>query len=252
MSGIAIQAASGSFVAHDSPAASAVRTAGLRKLIDGRTVLDGVTLELAQGSFTALLGANGAGKTTLLRVLATLVPATAGRLELFGQPAARAGAQVRGKIGMVAHQTMLYHDLSALENLELFARLHALPSPRARAESVLELLGVAEHARRTVKSLSRGTAQRVAIARAIVHEPRLLLADELFSGLDEAAAERVQGVLENLRSRGTTIVLTGHDRQRAMTLADRVVVLRQGQVSLNAGSRGLEADAISAAQGGGA
>ena len=212
-------------------AAPTVRAERLCASIDGRPILRNITIELAKGSSVALLGANGAGKSTLLRVLSTLLRPSAGRLSLFGQEAT--GPQVRARIGMVAHQPMLYRDLTALENLEFFGRLYGVRDAQARAMELLEVVGVADRARSVVGDLSRGMAQRVAIARALLGSNELFLADEPFSGLDGASAGRVSEILAGLRYRGATVVLVDHDTARARERADRVIVLRGGRVVLD-------------------
>lgn len=208
-----------------------VRAEDLCAGIDGRPILRNITLNIAPGSSVALLGANGAGKSTLLRVLATLLRPSRGTLALFGHPAL--GAPTRARIGLVAHQSMLYRDLSALENLEFFARLYGARDPRARAIELLDTVGLAQRARQTVGELSRGMAQRVAIARALLGPADLFLADEPFSGLDAESAERVAAILADLRRRGSAVVLVDHEVGRAREHADRVLVLRAGHTVLD-------------------
>ena len=162
------------------PAAAVVAVAAkdLSKSIDERPILHRLNLQILPGEFVALLGANGAGKSTLLKVLATLTPQTAGELLLFGQSATREMIRVRGRIGLIGHQSMLYRDLSAWENLEFFGKLYGVKDPGRRADELLAALSLADRAQDAVKTFSRGMTQRVAIARALMHNPDLLLADE--------------------------------------------------------------------------
>lgn len=208
-------------------AAPTVRAERLCASIDGRPILRNITIELAKGSSVALLGANGAGKSTLLRVLSTLLRPSAGRLSLFGQEAT--GPQVRARIGMVAHQPMLYRDLTALENLEFFGRLYGVRDAQARAMELLEVVGVADRARSVVGDLSRGMAQRVAIARALLADAPLLLIDDALSAVDTGTEARILGELRRARA-GRTAIVVSH-RLSAVADADRILVLMGGRVA---------------------
>lgn len=223
---------------------AAVCVRGLGKRIDGRVVLRDVNFELARGSFVSLLGSNGAGKSTLLRVLSTLTSPTAGVVELFGEPVGSRASAVRARIGVVAHETLLYRDLTALENVTLHARLHGVREARRRAMAMLELLAVGERAHDVVRSLSRGTAQRVAMARALVHGPELVLADEPFTGLDVGSRGLVEGVLSELWRSGRTIVMSGHDVEQCLRLSERVLVLEGGTVGLDRAAGLVDADEL--------
>lgn len=214
-----------------APAATVpVRAVGVCKSIDERPILKGIDLELGRGRFVALLGANGAGKSTLLKLLSTLTTPTSGRLELFGMEArGSAAVRVRAKIGLIGHQSMLYHDLSARENLEFFGALYGVADARGRAMELLGALGLAKRANDAVKAFSRGMMQRVSIARALMHDPELLLADEPFAGLDAPSAAMLEGVLRTLHGSGKTIVLANHDIGQSLRLAERAVVLKAGR-----------------------
>ena len=216
----------------------AIFTHELSKVIDDRTVLRDVTLRVMPGEFLAVLGSNGAGKSTLLKVLATLVAPSSGGVRLFGKPLTRTSHAVRNDIGLVGHQSMLYRDLSPLENLQFFARLYAVKDPAARARQLLDAVGLSHRANDPVATFSRGMVQRVAIARALVHDPKLILADEPFAGLDAPSAAAVEELLRHLHNRGRTIVLVSHDVEQSLKLADRVVVLRRGAVAADRSTRG--------------
>jgi heme exporter protein A len=223
----------------------AIGTRALCKQIDERAVLDGIDLQVHRGQFVALLGANGAGKSTLLKVLATLTPPTSGELILFGKPATGRDAQAaRARIGMIAHQSMLYRDLSARENLEFFARVYGVPDPRGRARQLLELISLPHRADDAVKAFSRGMTQRVAIARALVHDPDLLLADEPFDGLDAPSIATMEQMLSDLSEQGTTVILANHSIDQSLRLADRAVVLRGGRVVIDAPSGRLRSEDV--------
>ena len=238
----------------DATGASAppdVRASALCKQMDERRVLDRIDLEIESGGCVALLGTNGAGKSTLLRVIATLSPATSGKLELFGRAVGRDSADLRARIGMVGHQLMLYRELSALENLEFFGRLYAVAPVRERAMELLEFVGLADRAGDAIKTLSRGMAQRVAIARAFMHSPRLLLTDEPFTGLDVHSIDRLERCLEDLSAEGKTILITTHDIDQGLRLARRVVVVRRGRIVLDEAADRLDRGLVAAAMGGG-
>lgn len=219
----------------------------LSKSIDDRPILRAIDLEIAHGQFIALLGANGAGKSTLLKLLSTLAAPSSGTLELFGLPVKTAGSgavKIRAKIGLIGHQSMLYHDLSALENLEFFGKLYGVAAPRTRALELLNTLGLARRAHDPVKAFSRGMAQRVSIARALMHDPQLLLADEPFAGLDAPSADLLEKLLADLHVQGKTILLANHDIRQSLRLAQRAVVMAQGHKVIDAPTDSLTPETI--------
>jgi heme exporter protein A len=219
----------------DAPAAQPVVEAKkLRKAIDDRPILRDLDLRIGSGEYVAILGANGAGKSTLLRMIATLTPPTAGDLALFGHKLTVAtSAAARAKIGMIGHQSMLYRDLSARENLEFYAKLYGLDKPAVRAKAMLEVVGLAERADDPLKAFSRGMQQRVSIARALIHNPQLILADEPFAGLDAPSTQTLEQLFADLSAGGKTIVLVNHDIEQTLRLVERVVVLRKGRVAVD-------------------
>jgi heme exporter protein A len=223
-----------------APAAIAVRAVGLGKAIDTRAILQDIDLEVRAGEFVAVLGANGAGKSTLLRLLATLTHATTGELNLFGRRVTGDCRELRARIGLIGHQSMLYRDLTARENLEFFGRLYGVPNPAGRAARLLEVMGLGDRADDPVKSFSRGMVQRVAIARALVHDPEMILADEPFDGLDAPSAAATEELLERLHQCGKTIVLVNHDIAQSLRVARRVIVLSRGRILLDAAPRTLD------------
>jgi len=228
----------------------AIRAAGLSRRIGDRTVLSDVNLCIQPGEFVALLGANGAGKSTLLKVLATLATGVTGALALFGRPVRGRAAAARARIGMIGHQLMLYRDLTALENLVFFGRLYGVAHVRQRATALLDFVSLADRADEPVRTLSRGMAQRVAIARSLMHDPDLLLTDEPFTGLDYHSARRLEDCLTDLHAGGRTIILATHDLDQVLRLAQRVVVLCSGRITLDRPTAGLDAELVAAAMGG--
>jgi heme exporter protein A len=179
------------------------------------------------GHSIGVLGRNGAGKSTLLRILATLLRPHAGEVSVLGEALPRRGFAVRGRIGMLAHDPLLYRDLSGRENLVYHARLHGVASDRA--EELLEAVGMRERADEPVRLLSRGMVQRLAVCRAVLHRPRLLLLDEPLANLDPAAAALVAPLIGP--ASGTTRVLTSHDPRAALAEADLVLGLEGGRAA---------------------
>lgn len=200
---------------------------GLGRHFGERSALRGITLELGAGQTLAVLGRNGAGKSTLLRILATLLRPHSGSVRLFGEPLPRQAWAVRGRIGLLGHEPLLYRDLSGRENLTYHARLHRVPA--ARVEEVLASVGMRQRGDDPVRSLSRGMVQRLTVARAVLHRPELLLLDEPRSNLDPAAGDLVEPLIG--RGAGITRVLTSHDPQAALAEADVVLALSGGRAA---------------------
>ena len=209
-----------------SHAGVAVR--GLVRRYGAHFALSGVDVEFPDGELTLLLGPNGAGKTTLIHALAGLVRPDAGEIRLGGDVFDRREPEHRGRVGLVAHDTLLYGPLTVRENLLFHARLHRVPT--ARVDRVIEDLGLSAQAGTPVTSLSHGYRKRTGLARALLHEPSLLLLDEPFTGLDPGGRGRVLDLLSGLARPGRTVVLATHAMEAALPVAGRVVVLVDGKV----------------------
>ena len=203
----------------------------LSKRYGARRALDQVSFTVEAGERFGLLGPNGAGKTTLLRVLATLLRPSGGALQVFGEDASRRPPATRRLIGHVGHESACYPDLSGRENLEFYAALYGVPNADDRIAELLRWSGLEAAARRPVRVYSRGMTQRLAIARALLHGPELLLLDEPFSGLDPAAAQRLQALLAELARAGHAIVLSTHDVERVAAVATRIAILHRGSIA---------------------
>jgi heme exporter protein A len=212
----------------------AVACAGLGRAYGERVVLRDVDFEVPAGTTLAVFGPNGAGKTTLLRILATLLRPHAGSARVLGRELPREGWAVRGRLGLLAHDPLLYRDLTARENLRYHARLHGVALERV--ETLLQAVGMRLRADEPVRMLSRGMTQRIAICRAVLHEPELLLLDEPYANLDPAAAELVAPLLS-----GGTRVLISHDVEAGLAEADRVLGLRGERVAIDAPAAGVTA-----------
>ena len=205
---------------------------GIERAFGAARVLRGVDLAVEPGSLQLILGPNGAGKTTLLRILAGLTRPSAGTVQVEGRPL-RAFPELRRHIGLLSHQSLLYDDLTALENLEFTARLYGLTAPRDLARRSIEAVGLRDRMHDPVRRYSRGMVQRVAIARALIHEPKVLLLDEPFTGLDQGAAERLLELLAERLAANCGVVLVTHSPADAWSLAARVSVLVRGQWTID-------------------
>ena len=219
---------------------------GLARRFGAATALDGIDLEVRRGEPVALFGVNGAGKTTLLRILAGGLRPTAGTLVVDGGDARSGGRSLRGRIGLLSHQTLLYDDLTARENLLFFAALHGLPDSASAVTEGLERVGLDSRADDPVRAFSRGMQQRVALARALLHRPSLLLLDEPATGLDARSSAGLRAALRDAASRGTTWVLATHDVDEGLDLCPRWIALRQGRLIDSGASAGEDAERLRA------
>ncbi|MFI5123251.1 MAG: ATP-binding cassette domain-containing protein [Vicinamibacteria bacterium] len=217
---------------------SAVSLAALRRDYNDRPVLRELTLELGVGETLVVLGPNGAGKTTLIRILATLLRPTAGEAEVLGASLPRQAWKVRGRIGYLGHQPLLYRELSVIENLEFNARLHGIEAPGERIAELLGRAGLGRRGGELARNLSAGMLQRAAVCRALLHEPELLLLDEPRAHLDLAGAEIVEAMVGPAPGRSRVVIT--HEVERGLETADRVLALRaDGSVAYAGAAAGL-------------
>ncbi|HET7121880.1 MAG TPA: heme ABC exporter ATP-binding protein CcmA, partial [Solirubrobacterales bacterium] len=194
-----------------------------------RVALAGVTLQLEAGQTLAVFGANGAGKTTLLRILATLLRPTSGEVRVLGCELPKESWKLRGRVGYLGHEPLLYRDLSGRENLHFHARLHGIPKEEAgaRIDELLDSVGMQRRADERIVELSAGMRQRIAICRCVLHEPDLLLLDEPDSNLDTEGRELAHALIGPAPDRTRAIVT--HDPERFLPEADQVLHLGVGE-----------------------
>jgi heme exporter protein A len=220
-------------------AAPAIELEGLTRRYGERVALRDVTLSLPAGATLVVFGPNGAGKSTLLRVLSTLLRPHSGTARVLGRPLPEEGWAIRGRVGLLGHAPLLYRDLTGRENLAFHARLHDVAL--ARADALLDQVGLAARAQDKVHTYSRGMVQRLAVCRAVLHDPELLLLDEPRANLDPAAREIVEPLIG--AASGRTRVVTSHDPAGGLADADLALGLRDGAAALLA-----PADAVDPAQ----
>ncbi|HEY4058914.1 MAG TPA: ABC transporter ATP-binding protein [Kofleriaceae bacterium] len=213
------------------PRLDQVKIAKLTKRFGLERALGGVSLELTRGSMTALLGHNGAGKTTLLGIVSTLVRQNDGTVQYIADGKKLEGPDVRRQIGLLAHASLCYGELTAIENLELVAGLYEITSSYTVIEAMLDKVGLDPKARtRAARTYSRGMLQRLALARALLADPSLILLDEPFTGLDREGALSLGETLGTLRDAGAMVVVVTHDLEAIAGRTDHVAILRRGQL----------------------
>ncbi len=214
-----------------APGKPAIHLAGLRRDYGERTALDGVGLTVAPGESLVVLGPNGAGKTTLLRILATLLRPSGGEAVVLGCSLPDEAWKLRGRIGYLGHEPLLYRDLSGRENLRFHARLHGVSgaAAEARIAALLAAAGIERRADERIAELSAGMRQRLAICRCVLHEPDLLLLDEPDSNLDAEGRELARGLIGP--GSGRTRVVVTHDPERFLPEADQVLRLGIGETA---------------------
>ncbi|MDR2492361.1 MAG: ABC transporter ATP-binding protein [Coriobacteriales bacterium] len=209
--------------------ASVLSVRGLSRHFGLRKALEGISFELPHGSFLTVFGHNGAGKTTLLRILATLDRPTAGTVTVLGLDAKEDATPIRARIGYLSHSPLVYADLTAEENLVLFARLYGVKEPRERARELLANTGLAARRLDLVRTFSRGMTQRLSLARALIHDPQVVLLDEPYSGLDPQGAAVLDGLIDANRQ-GRSFCMVSHDPERGYALASHLLVLERGRM----------------------
>lgn len=207
---------------------TAITTKGLTKIFGRRKAVDGIDLDLPPAAFLSIFGPNGAGKTSLLRILATLSRPSSGSIEVFGMDMHEHADAIRERIGLISHNSMLYPDLTAEENLLFAAQLYGVEDPQARVLEMLDAVELKHRRLDRVRTFSRGMTQRLSIARALIHDPDLVLLDEPYSGLDPHAVEIFDELIAQVKD-DRTFVMVSHDLHKGFSMASHVLVMSQGR-----------------------
>lgn len=222
----------------------AVQVNRLVKYYGPIVALRGVDFSLKRGEFLTIFGPNGAGKTTLIKILGTVLKPSSGTVKLEGIDIVKEPGSFRSQIGLLSHKTFLYSHLTAYENLAFYGRMYGLSRLKERITEVIELVGLSERAHSQVGTFSRGMQQRLALGRAILHEPRLLLFDEPYTGLDPSAIKLLADLLRQLHNGERTIVMTTHDIMHGLEVCDQVAIQVAGQIVYLQPRRQLEPTAF--------
>lgn len=223
-----------------NPSIPLVRLIGLTKKFGAVTAVRNLNFQIQRGDFVAIFGPNGAGKTTLLKMVAGLSSPTAGEVRFEGDRSAAARAQT----GYVSHQTLLYNELTGRENLLFYARLYGLDEIEDLADSMLARVGLSDARHLMVRGFSRGMKQRLTLARALLHEPRLLLLDEPYTGLDQHGSRLLTRLLGTLRQEGRTVLMITHNLAEGLELSTRVMILHRGKLAFQARQEELTRSAL--------
>jgi ABC-2 type transport system ATP-binding protein len=214
---------------------AAISVSNLRKVYGTKAAVDGLDLEVPRGSFFGFLGPNGAGKTTTIRMLMGLAPPTSGSIELLGLPMPEHALEVKGKVGLVPDESLLFDHLTGFEFTEFVGRMYGLPRSTAgeRARELLTLFELDGDVRKLIGDYSKGMRKRVAMAAALIHRPELFLLDEPFEGVDAVGARLMKEILLEQVRHGATVFLTSHVLEVVERLCDRVAIIHQGKLVLN-------------------
>lgn len=211
----------------------------ITKIIGTKTILHNIDLHIQEGEFITVFGPNGAGKSTLLKILSLLMKPSTGTLTINGIIAKEESTRTRSQIGVISHQTFLYDNLTAYENLEFYGRMYKVDNLRDRIYDVLKEVGLEYSLNDPVRHFSRGMQQRLAIARATLHQPAILLLDEPYTGLDQQAIDILNSVLHNLNIKDRTVFMITHNFQQGLDLSDRVLIIKKGRLAYQGAAPGL-------------
>jgi ABC-type multidrug transport system ATPase subunit len=212
---------------------------GLEKSFGEHRALRGIDLEVKRGECLVIFGPNGAGKTTLLKIISTLLKPSVGNVILDGNDIREKSTEIRRKISLVSHHTFLYNDLTISENLKFYGKMYDVANLDTRIREVTAWAQLDPRLHDKVGTLSRGMQQRASLARAVLHNPSFLFLDEPEVGLDPHASDMVKDVLSNTDSGSRTVVITTHNLERGLELADRIVIIDRGKIAYQASGREL-------------
>jgi len=219
-----------------------VRVQGLTKRFGFTMALDGVGMNVGQGEILAVFGPNGAGKTTFIQILSTLMRPTSGTVHFLGYDILEQGERVRGAIGVLPHNPLLFPHLTAYENLKFYGQMFGVKNLKIRIEELLENVGLAGRRDHLAGTFSRGMQQRLAIARAMIHDPRILLLDEPCTGLDRNGIAFLGRVLTASCQTSKTVIMTSHDFAWALEFATKAAILNSGHLVYFGAPSGLKED----------
>lgn len=220
--------------------ALAVEVRQLTKSFGANRALRGIDLKIKPAESLVIFGPNGAGKTTLIKILSTIMNPSSGKVLIDGLSLKDNAEEVRRKIGIVSHQTFLYSNLTAYENLEFYSRMYDVPKRKERIQEVAALVGMTSRLQDRVGTLSRGMQQRVSIARSLLHKPAIMLLDEPETGLDQQATSMLWEALQAEGGEKRTIIHTTHSLERGLELCDRLLILVQGKIAYEGSRQDLD------------
>ncbi len=218
----------------------AVKVEGVTKSFSNQLALRGIDLEVRRGESVVLFGPNGAGKTTLIKVLATIMNPSSGRVLIDGLSLKNNAEEIRRRIGVLTHETFLYNNLTAYENLEFYSRMYDVPGRKERIQEVAAMVGMTSRLHDRVGTLSRGMQQRISIARSLLHRPTIMLLDEPETGLDQQAVSMLWEVLKTGEMGKHTVILTTHNLERGLEVGERLLILDKGKIVYQGSRQGLD------------
>jgi len=208
-----------------------IEVKGLSKSFGNNLALGGIDLKVATGKTLAVFGPNGAGKTTLIKILASIMKPTAGEVYMNGLSLKDDAEAIRSRIGIVSHQTFLYGNLTAYENLHFYSRMYDVPDYKQRIKQVASMVGMQSRLYDRIGTLSRGMQQRFAIARALLHKPDIVLLDEPETGLDQRAIAMLWDLLEEDGNAKRSVIFTSHSLERGLNACDDLIILNKGKIA---------------------
>lgn len=210
----------------------AIETRGLTRIYEGRPAVDALALSVPRGSFYGFLGPNGAGKSTTIKMLTGLVAPSRGEARILGLDLRRSALQIKRRVGVVPEDPCLFENLTAREYLGFIARMYRLPGDVAtrRGEELLELMGIADTAKKLTLEFSTGMKKKLSLAAALIHDPELLFLDEPFEGIDAITSRTIRAVLDRMVQRGATVFLTSHILEIVEKLSTHVGIIAQGKL----------------------
>lgn len=208
----------------------AIKVENLKRSFGHIDALNGINLEVPFGSFLTIFGPNGAGKTTLIKILSTLIQPSTGSAFVNGINVTEGGEDIRGKIGLISHNTFSYNNLNPCENLKFYGKLHGLSNLKSRIEELLNEVGLSHRIHDPVRTFSRGMQQRLSIARAMLNNPSIIFLDEPYTGLDQHAGIILTDILKKLHKAPNTIVMVTHNLKKGLELCDQAAIVVSGKI----------------------